>query len=196
MPTKDIKEIIFSIFKAHPFKVMPRRKILLGIALLLGLSLLLYQSLLALQLYDSKATKLCLLSKEKLVTYQQKIIEDPHMLLSKIEEKWNTLKKLEKRFIPQREVGRFFEDLKGLISKTENYLVSLDIKPREGSGTYQKLPFSISVKGHYVDAILLMNKLEAYPRLIAIKDIKIQPKAEKSTEVTMSLEAESFVARD
>ena len=197
MPIKEIRDIIFSIFKSSSLKVISRQKILLGIALLLGLSLLLYQSLLAVQLITSKAKSFCLSSQKKLAVYQQKIVQDPQALLGKIQEKWNELKSLEKKFTPEREIEYLFNDLKGLVGRAESRLVSLDIKPLITiAENYQKLPFSILVKGHYVDIILLLNKFEAYPRLINIKEIKIRPTGESSAEVTMSLEAESFVVKD
>lgn len=196
MSIKEIREIVFSIFKPYPFKVISRKKILLGVALLVGLGLLLYQSLLALQFKRSKAMGFCFSSQKKLVAYQQKIIQEPQILLAKIEVKRDKLKNLEKRFIPEREIGQLFNELKGLISRTENHLESLDIRPLVSLGTYQELPFSISVRGHYVDIILLLNKFESYPYLIDIKDIKIKSTGVKSSEVLMSLEAKLFVTKD
>jgi Tfp pilus assembly protein PilO len=196
MPVKEIRDIIFSALKTPPFKVMSRQKILLGIALLLGLGLLLYQSLLALQLTTSKAMGFYLRSQRRLTAYQEKIIQDPQILLSKIENKWNQLNRLEKRFIPEQRVQQLFDDLKDLIDRTENHLVSLDIRPPVSLGVYQGFPFVILVKGHYADVILLLNKFELYPYLIDIKEIKIQPTGGKLSEVTMSLEAEAFAIKD
>lgn len=196
MPIKEIVETILSIFKSRPFKVMSRQKILLGAALLLGLSLLLYQSLLAPQLMRSKIMGRCLLAQKRLAAYQQRIIKDPQILLSKIDQMKDRLKNLEKRFIKAQELPQTWDDLKNLIGKTENYLFALDIKPAVSVGSYEKLPFSLTVKGYYVDTILLLNKLEGYPRLIDIKDIKIQPSAERPYDVLMSLVAELFVVKD
>lgn len=196
MPIKEIRDIIFSIFKFSSFKILSRQKIILGIALLLGLSALLYQSLVALQVTNSKAAGFYLSAQMKLATHQQKIMQDPQTLLAKIEEKWGRLNNLEKRFIPEQEEGEFFNSLKDLIGRTENHLVSLDIKPSVSmEASYDRLPFSLSVKGHYVDAILLLNKLEIHQQLIGINDIKIQPTPEKSSEVVMILEAESYVVK-
>jgi len=175
---------------------MPRKKIILGIGLLLGIGILLYQSLLSIQLISSKRMGFYLWSRKRLVAYQRKIIQDPRLLSSKIEWIKNKLKNLEKQFVPERELTFLFNDLKGLINNTQNDLVSLDIKPMMAMGVYHRLPFSITVKGNYADIMLLFNRLEGYPRLIDIKDIKIEP-AEGSLEmVTMSLEAESFVIKD
>ena len=197
MSIKEIVDIIFGIFKTHPFKIISRKKVLLGIFLLLGLSLLLYQSLLALQLVKSKAMGFYFFSQRKLVNYQQKIIKDPQILRSKIDAMKNKLDNLEKSFVPERELTPLFNDLKGLINQTQNDLVSLDIKPMIAIETYQRLPFSISVKGHYVDIIVLLNRLEGYSHLIDIKDIKIQPTGESPSEaVLMNLETEIFVIKE
>jgi len=196
MSIKKIKEIIFSIFKPYSFRIIPPKKILLSIVLLVGLGLLLYQSLLGLQFKKSKALRFCFSSQKRLADYQKMIIQKPKILLAKIEAEENKLKDLEKRFIPEREIGQVFNDLKSLIGVTGNHLDSLDIKPLVYDGAYQELPFSISVKGHYVDIILLLNKLEGYPRLIDITDIKIRSTGIKSSEVMMSLEAKLFVVKD
>lgn len=195
MSIKEIKEIIFSIFKPHSFRIISPKKILLSIVLLVGLGLLLYQSLLGLQLKRSRALRFCFSSQKRLADYQKMIIQEPKILLAKIEAEKNKLKNLEKRFVPEREIGQVFNDLKGLISVTENHLESLDIRPLVYRGTYQELPFSISVKGHYVDIILLLNKLEGYPQLIDIADIKIRSTGVKPSEVLMSLEARLFVSK-
>jgi len=197
MPIKEIVEIIFSIFKTRPLKIMSRKKIILGIGLLLGIGILLYQSLLSAQLIRSRTMGFYLWSRKRLVTYQRKIIQDPRLLSSKIEGIKNKLNNLEKQFVPERGLTFLFNDLKGLINNTQNDLVSLDIKPMIAMGVYHKLPFSITVKGNYADVVLLLNRLERYAHLIDIKDIKIQPAGEGSLEVvTMSLEAESFVIKD
>jgi Tfp pilus assembly protein PilO len=197
MPIKDIVEIIFSIFKTRPLKIIPRKKIILGIGLLLGIGILLYQSLLSMQLIRSRTMGFYLWSRKRLVAYQRKIIQNPRLLSSKIEGIKNKLKNLEKQFVPERELTFLFNDLKGLINNTQNDLVSLDIKPMMAMGVYHRLPFSITVKGNYADIMLLLNRLEGYAHLIDIKDIKIEPAGEGSLEVvTMSLEVESFVIKD
>ena len=198
MSIKEIIKIIFSIFDIRSFKIISRQKIILGIIFIVALSLLLYQSLLSVQLVIAKALEFRLLSQERLITYQRKVIRDPQLLIDKIEKTKNKLAGLEKRFIPEERLTKFFDDLKGLVSNTDNRLLSLDIMPAINNGTYEKLPFIISLRGYYVDIVSFLNKLEGYPRLIDIKDIKIQPvgMAERSSEIMMSLEAEAFAIKD
>jgi Tfp pilus assembly protein PilO len=149
-------------------------------------------------LVRAKALEFRLLSQERLIAYQRKVIRDPQLLIDKIEKTKNKLAGLEKRFIPEQRLTKFFDDLKGLVSNTDNRLLSLDIMPAINNGTYEKLPFIISLRGYYVDIVSFLNKLEGYPRLIDIKDIKIQPvgMAERSSEIMMSLEAEAFAIKD
>ena len=198
MSIKEIIKIIFSIFDIRSFKIISRQKIILGIIFIVALSLLLYQSLLSVQLVRAKALEFRLLSQERLIAYQRKVIRDPQLLIDKIEKTKNKLAGLEKRFIPEQRLTKFFDDLKGLVSNTDNRLLSLDIMPAINNGTYEKLPFIISLRGYYVDIVSFLNKLEGYPRLIDIKDIKIQPVgvAERSSEIMMSLEAGAFAIKD
>jgi len=198
MSIKEIIKIIFSIFDIRSFKIISRQKIILGIIFIVALSLLLYQSLLSVQLVRAKALEFRLLSQERLIAYQRKVIRDPQLLIDKIEKTKNKLAGLEKRFIPEQRLTKFFDDLKGLASNTDNRLLSLDIMPAINNGTYEKLPFIISLRGYYVDIVSFLNKLEGYPRLIDIKDIKIQPVgvAERSSEIMMSLEAGAFAIKD
>lgn len=196
MPTREIIDIIFSIFKDNPLKVISRVKALLGVIFLVGLSLLLYQSLLAQQLVKLKPIERSFLSHKRLLSCQEKIIAEPQLLLSKIAQMKSKLENIEGRFIPEQKLAQLFEDLKILVNKTENQLISLDIKQSVPLGRYHKLPFGLSVSGYYVDIILLLNKLEGYPRLVNVKDIKMQVTEEGYRNVLVNLDAEVFVIKD
>lgn len=196
MPTREIIDIIFSIFEVNPLKVISRTKALLGVIFLAGLSLLLYQSLLIQQLTKSKPIDRYFLAQKRLLAYEEKIIRDPQLLLNKIAQMKRKLENIEGRFIPEQKLAQLFEDLKILVNKTENQLLSLDIRQAIPMGYYHKLPFNLSVSGYYVDVILLLNRLENYPRLVNIKDVKIEAPPEGSYNALMNLGAEVFVVKD
>lgn len=197
MSIKEILNIIFSIFNVRSLRIVPRQKIVLGVIFLVGLGLLLYQSLLSMQLVKAKALELTLLSQKKLVTCQTGFIKEPALLAAKIAISKNRLNALERNFIPSSELAKFFEDLKGLVSITENRLISLDRKPFITLEAYEQLPFVISLRGYYADIVLLLNKLELYPHLIDVKSLKIQSleNETKSFEVIMEMEAEVFLIK-
>ncbi|OGX15060.1 MAG: hypothetical protein A2166_06485 [Omnitrophica WOR_2 bacterium RBG_13_41_10] len=195
MSIKEILDIILSIFNIRSMKIISRQKIILAVILLTGLSLLLYQSLLSMQLVKVKALEFNLLSQKKLANYQHLILKEPKLLTDKIEIMKDRLHHLEQNFILAEETTKFFDDIKGLVSITDNRLVSLDKKPALPFGIYKKVPFVISASGYYTDIVLFINKLEHYPRLIDTRDIKIEAiETQKRTcELVMELKAEVFL---
>ena len=195
MSIKEILEIILSIFNIRSMKIISRQKIVLAVILLIGLSLFLYQSLLSMQLVGAKALEFNLLSQKKLANYQHLILKEPKLLTDKIEIMKDKLNHLEQNFILIEETTKFFDDLKGLVSITDNQLVSLDKKPVVFLGAYKKIPFVISARGYYTDIVLFINKFEHYPRLIDIRDIKIEATEaqERTCELVMELKAEVFL---
>jgi len=195
MSIKEILDIILGIFNIRSVKIISRQKITLAVILLIGLSLLLYQSLLSMQLVKAKALEFNLLSQKKLANYQHLILKEPKLLTDKIEIMQDKLNHLEQNFILIEETTKFFDDIKGLVSITDNRLVSLDKKPVAPLGAYKKIPFVISTGGYYTDIVLLLNKLEHYPRLIDIRDIKIEAieTQDRTCELVMELKAEAFL---
>jgi len=195
MSIKEILDIILSIFNIRSVKIISRQKIILAVILLIGLGLFLYQSLLSMQLVKTKALEFNLLSQKKLANYQHLILKEPKLLIDKIEIMQDKLNHLEQNFILIEETTKFFDDLKGLVSITDNRLVSLDKKPVVPLGAYKKIPFIISAGGYYTDIVLLLNKLEHYPRLIDIRDIKIEAieAQDRTCELVMELKAEALL---
>lgn len=156
-------------------------------------SILLYHSLIAPQSRQIKKIRLNLLSKKNLLSYYQNLAKDPNILLAKVEAARKELKTLEKNFVPAREAEKALDYLKGVVAETQNSLLSIQTQEAYAAGSYQKLPVAISVKGHYVDVLSLIGRLENYQRLANIKTVTIAPAEDKNTQVTADLVIELFM---
>jgi len=207
MQVKEIKEIILSIFKINHFKVMPLKRIAPAALLLLGLSLLLYQSLISQQIIKLKAIKFQSFSQKKLLAQKNIIAEDPDILLGRLKAVENQLVSLKSKFVFEQDLPKYFDSLRGLISKTDNRLSSLDLKSTAGISDivlpgkntirfYQRLPFNITINGDYIGALLLLNKLEEDPRLLEINNIKIEATQKTAAEVKLDLDLNLYVLKD
>ena len=207
MPIKEIKEIVLSIFKVNPFRVISKRKIIIGIILLLGIAQLLYQSLISQQILKLKAMKLLFVSEKRLVDCKEKLTKDPSALLREIENTKIRFNELKSRFVAEKDLPGFFDDLRRLVSQTGSRLVSLDVKPlvpikdldlaeETKAAYYARLPLTIAVSGDYVSTLLLLNKIEQVLHLIEIKSIKLSSGGESGSVVSMGLGLDLYVLKD
>jgi Tfp pilus assembly protein PilO len=205
MPSKEIKEIILSIFKVNPFKIIPKKRIIIGIILLVGIALLLFQSLLGPRLLQLKALRFLSFSQKRLLECKETITQNPTILLKTMEDTKSQFTELKSKFIVEKDLPSFFDDLRELVNKTGSHLVSLDLKPlvpirdfalaEDRPAYYQRLPLTMALSGDYISNLLLINKLEEDPRLIEIKNIKLSASGEGS-KVTMDLELDFYVIKD
>lgn len=207
MPIKEIIEIILNIFRENPFKVLSRKKIVIGVVLLLGLALLLYQSLINQEILKLRAMRLQSRSLKKLLLYKQIIIKDPSILLEKIKNMESRFSLVKSRFIIEEDLPKFFDSLRDSINKTDNQLLSLELKSltpikdwvlsgKDSMAYYQRLPFTVSVKADYVSALLLLNKIENEPYLIEINNINMAANKNKPSEILMNLDLNLYVLRE
>jgi len=183
------------------FKKIPKEKGILGIVLVLLIGFLLYQSFIAIQIKKLKAIDFQFTSQKKLIDFYNQIIKDANILNNELTEKENDFAQIRQGFVDEEELSNYFADFRALVKAYNLQVASLDFQPqeniidsnREPLTYYQRLKFSVSLKGDYFNLMSLLYKLEQGSSRFEINSVRIKQKNADPPDLIMDMEAAIYI---
>jgi len=166
----------------------------LGVFLITGITFLLYQSLISSQLDRLKAIESQWYSKKKLMVFYDRLMHNDTQLISELKDNEKNISQLKEKFVAESDLANYFGGLRERIKSQGLQILFLDFKPREQiSQYYQRIPFSISLKGDYYDLMSLLHNLGENKPIFEIKSFSLKRQDGQSYELAMNMDAAIYI---
>ena len=183
------------------FKKIPKEKKIFGILLVLLIGFLLYQSFIAIQILKLKAIDFQFTSQKKLIDFYNQIIKDTNILNNELAEKEKDFAQIRQGFVDEEELSNYFADFRALVKAHNLQVASLDFQPQENITDlnrkpltyYQRLRFSVSLKGDYFNLMSLLYKLEQGSSIFKINLVHIKQESAGPSDLIMDMEAAIYI---
>jgi len=200
---QDIIVILQRSFKEIKvsFSRIPNQRKILGVAGILLAGFLLYQSLIEIHLLRLKAANLQFISQKKLIDCYKRLIKNSGVFINEAREEEKTFNQVKEGFVDEGQLPDYFTNFRNLSKSYNLQVLALEFMPQEaiaGTGQkplayYQKLPFVLSLKGNYFNAMSLLYKLEEGKPIFDIDSIRIRQESPDSYDVLVDINASIYI---
>ena len=183
-------------------KSAPKERVFLWLILILSVGFILYQFLIIFQIRKLKAVDLYFLSQKKLLDFYEQIMENTNIFKKELGDAENAFRITKEKFVNEEDLPNYFTHFRELAKSHGLKVLTLDFKPQEAIADsegksltyYQKLRFSVALKGDYFDAMRLLYELEyVSPKIFDIQTLSIKREDSESRQVLADIDVVVYI---
>jgi Tfp pilus assembly protein PilO len=183
-------------------KSAPKERVFLWLILILSVGFILYQFLIIFQIRKLKAVDLYFLSQKKLLDFYEQIMENTNIFKKELGDAENAFRITKEKFVNEEDLPNYFTHFRELAKSHGLKVLTLDFKPQEAITDsegkpltyYQKLRFSVALKGDYFDAMRLLYELEyVSPKIFDVQTLSIKQQNSESRQVLADIDVVVYI---
>lgn len=191
-------------FRELIFKMDIKVKIFGTFVILITVSYFLYSFSIVPLLHQRRSLRKELTAQQRLAEVRLASIDRVDSLEKELAEKKEVLKKINTKFLKEKELPAFFTELRNLIGESNVDIVNLTVQEKQplsakpvaekkGEIKFERLPVNITLQGNYLDIIDFFAQLRKKPTLFTIPRISMRAEDETNESIFTDLQLVFYI---